>query len=130
MTLEQFVRMWKRDNSVEDMILVTKRSRGRVFDYLYHVLYINERGGNGRHEAVRVRVNKNNEVLEHNIFNLHGEEWGRKDAELDADNRNNYTVQVTNWFYDWDLNQTGTNYSGGTAGSVSLNYTAVDLAYY
>lgn len=130
MTLKQFVRMWKRDNSVEDMILVTKRPRGKVIDYLYHVLYVNERGGNGRHEAIRVRVDEVNEVLEHNIFNLHGEEWGRKDAELDPDNRNNYTVQITNWFYDWALDQTGTSSTGGSAGAISINYTSANVAYY
>lgn len=108
--------MWKDDSAIEDMILVESRRHDRVTDYLYHVLYYDNHGENGRHEALRIRVNKKGQVGEHSVFNLHGNDWGRKNAQLDSDN--NYMQQIDTWFSTWSNSATtGMTFSQGTISS-------------
>ena len=106
MKIKDFVKMWKDDNAVEDIILVeTRKHDDGTVDLLYHVLYPYDRGGNGRHEALRVRISKDKEVLSHDIFNLHGEQWGQENAKLDTNN--NYMARIGTWFTSWSSAYTG-----------------------
>lgn len=120
MTIRQFVKMWKSDYQVEDMILMEeKKHPDGVIDRLYHVLYRFGRGSNGRHEALRVRIGKDKQVGEHEIFNLHGPDWGKKDARLDPDNNafQDYYSQINGWFTQWS-----STYSTGSGTGSALVY--------
>lgn len=131
MTIDDFVTMWKTDNAIEDMILVkTSKHKDKTEDLLFHVFYRHIRGGNGRHEALRVRVSAEKQVVSHDIFNLHGNEWGREDAQLDPNN--NYLQQIDSWFTSWSKTYTTVtiaNFGSSTAtttffrGSSSTTYT-------
>lgn len=128
MKIKDFVKMWKDDNAVEDIILVeTREHDDGTSDLLYHVLYQYTRGGNGRHEALRVRISKDEEVLSHDIFNLHGEQWGQENAQLDPNN--NYMMQISSWFTTWSTAYTGSG-TGGVALSITVNSGSSVVAYY
>jgi len=119
MRLNEFERMWRKDPAVERLTKDEDVEREGFRFILYHVLYKDRQAEYGRHAGLRVKVNRVNEVIEHDIFNM-------------TINQNGSWVEaIQTWFNAWVINYPATTISSTSAGSPFYdNGTATTSFYY
>lgn len=116
MKFKDFLKMWRDDPQVEALLEVEKtEQKDGIIDFLFHVMLRSAKDDYGRHEALRVRVGKNKEVIEHDVFNILGQEFGNKDAGKNPVDSQNWTMAVQNWYQGWS-----TSYGSTTGCTTNL----------
>ena len=106
MKLSEFEAMYREDKAISSLVKVeTNKGQNGIEHILYHILYKAYMDWYGRHVGLRVRVDKNKNVLDHDIFNM----------TLDSDG--NWCEAVQQWFQTWTTTTDSTTvyHYGGTS---------------
>jgi len=106
MKLKDLLDLWRNSPDVEKVVEVERREHTGGVDLLYHIYFWHENSFYGRHAALRVRIDYNGEVIEHDIFNV----------QLDPRQSVNWIQATNSWFDSWSLSRWST--STGSFGSV------------